>query len=159
METEIAAAHWSLGYLRSEQLPQIALTWLQAGFDSPAMRILAGESKPIMSEVGPLFERVLADLSIQVPSQPVAAMRLARNIAQAILSGCKPPYAGAKEIWSLSLDCEEANLPSVFGGLASEYEDFENYQHLKYYGEEHCKRVLKETESQIVEEARKLLAQ
>ena len=52
MKTEIAAARWSLGYLRSEEIPQIALVWLESGLDSPTMRVLAGEMNPIMSESG-----------------------------------------------------------------------------------------------------------
>jgi hypothetical protein len=156
METEIVAARWSLGYLGSEQLPQIALAWLEAGMDSPTMRVLAGEPEPVMSEVGPIFEQMLAELNIQVPSQSVAAVRLARRAAQEISNGTKSPYVGAREIWMLSLDCQEANIPIIFTGLASEYEDFADYQHRKYYGEEHCNRVLKEIETQIIEEADKL---
>ena len=110
-----------------------------------------------MSEVGPMFEQMLEELNISVPSQPQAAARLARHIAQEISDGIKSPYAGAREIWSLSLDCKTANIPQIFIGLASEYEDFGDHQHLKYYGDEHCQRVLKEIEARIIEEARKLL--
>ena len=76
METVIAAAYWSLGYLRSEQLPQIASAWMEAGLDSPTMRVLAGESQPIMSEVGPMYAQMLAELNIEVPTQPEAVKQL-----------------------------------------------------------------------------------
>jgi hypothetical protein len=157
MDTKLAAARWSLGYLSSEDLPQIALVWLQAGLDSPTTRILAADSQPIMSEVGPMFERVLAEHGIQVPTPALATIQLAQHVAHEIIVGIKAPHVGASEIAVLSRDNQEANLPLTFAGLASEYEDFDDVQHLKYYGEAKCRKVRQEIETQSVEEARKLL--
>ena len=157
METELAAANWNLGYLASEELPRIALAWLSTGLDSPSLRILAGESQPIMSEVGPMFERALQELNIPTPSPAEATMQIARHIAHEIVTGFRTPYAGAKEIWRLSSSCGTVDTLLAFVGQASDYEDFNDYQHLKYYGEEHCKKVVKEIEAEIIEEAHKLI--
>ena len=158
MKTKIAAALWSLNYLGSEQLPEIAAAWLEQGLSSPTMNILAGESQPMMSEVGPMFQRVLHELNVNIPSQAEAAGLLSKTIAQEIVDGKKSPNVGAEKIWSLATDWEDANIPLAFAGLASEHEDFRDYQHQKYYGEEYCKKVLWEIEQQIINDARKLLA-
>ena len=86
-------------------------------------------------------------------------MQLTRLIAQEILDGSKSPYTGAMEISAISSDYKQANIPLVFVGLASEYGEFGDYQHLAYYGKEHCDRVLEEIENQILEEAQKLTAE
>jgi hypothetical protein len=157
MDTKLAAARWSLGYLSSKDLPQIALAWLEAGIDSPTTRALAGDSQPIMSEVGPLFEHVFAEHNIPIPAPAVAALQLSQHIAHEVVVGIKAPHVGASEIAVISRDNQEANLPLAFAGLASEYEDFDDAQHAKYYGAARCEEVRQEIEAQIVEEARKLL--
>lgn len=153
----MAAALWSLNYLGSEQLPEIAAAWLAQGLSSPTMNILAGESQPLMSEVGPMFQRVLHELNVNIPSQAEAAELLSKTIAQEIVDGKKSLNVGAEEIWSLATDWKSASIPLVFAGLASEHEDFRDYQHQKYYGEKYCQQVLKDIEQRIVDEARKLL--
>jgi hypothetical protein len=159
METKLAAALWSLNDLGSEQLPGIACGWLENGISSPTLKILAGESQPIMSEVEPMFERVLQELNIDIPTQREATILLSKIIAQEIVDGKKSPYTGAREIWMLSTDCEAANVPLIFAGLASEHEDFHDFQNEKYYGKEHCQQVIRDIEHRIIDEARKLLAE
>jgi hypothetical protein len=158
METKLAAVLWSLNDLGSEQLPQIASAWLEKGLSSPSMLILAGESQTIMSEVGPIFERMLMELDIEIPSHTDAAILLSKNIAQEIVDGRKSPYTGAREIWMLSIDYPTI-IPTEFTGLASEHEDFRDDYHQKYYGEEHCKQVVREIEERIINEANKFLAE
>ncbi len=68
MNPKQTVALWALNRIYSEQLPQIALQWLELGLDSPTLRILAGERNPIMSEVGPMFEAVLEELEFVVPT-------------------------------------------------------------------------------------------
>jgi hypothetical protein len=158
MDIEVAAARWSLDHLKCHQLPQIAYEWLQAGLDTPALRVLAGEHDPIMSEVGPLFVRVLEELDVAIPAPPQAARQLARRVAQEITRSSKSPYEGAREIWMLQIDQQSAGLPLIFCGLASEYEDFSDDFHQKHYGEEHCSRVLRDIDQAIIKQANKLLA-
>jgi hypothetical protein len=157
METKMAAALWSLNNLGSGQLPEIASVWLENGFSSPTLIILASESQPIMSEVGPMFERVLQELNIDIPTQREATILLSKIIAQEIVDGKKSPYTGAREIWTLSTDCAAANLPLIFAGLTSEHEDFHDFQNERYYGKEHCQQVIRDIERRIVDEARKML--
>jgi len=157
MKTKMAAALWSLNYLGSEQLPEIAAAWLEQGLSSPTMNILAGESQPMMSEVGPMFERILHELNIDIPTPREAIILLSKIIAQEIVDCKKSPYTGAREIWMLSIDCEEANLPLIFVGLASEYEDFHDAYHQIFYRKKKSQKVIKDIERQIIEEARKWL--
>src|SRR5438874_1467210 len=111
MNIQLVAARWSLGYVASEEIPEIAVAALDMGLDSPATRMLAGEDKAIMSEVGPLFERMLAELNVGIPSQVTAVRQIACSYAGEILSGDMKPFAGARKILLLSLDWPAAGIP------------------------------------------------
>ena len=116
---------WALGRLPSEQLPQVATDWLAEGLDSPSLRQLAGAGSPVMSEVGPLFEKVLAELKIATPKKEEALMFLARLYAQQIIEGAVSPYDGARKIWwevANAFD-KRSQVLLAFVGAASELED------------------------------------
>ena len=68
MDLHIAAVKYTANALQSWHLPSIADQALSNGYYSDALVALASEAEPIMSNVGPLFERALADCSIQIPS-------------------------------------------------------------------------------------------
>lgn len=106
-----------------------------------------------------MFERVLLELNIDIPTQSEATILLSRIIAQEIVDGKKSPYSGAREIWALSNIYENVKTPFVFNGLASVIEDFHDYQNRRYYGEEHCQHVIRDIEQQIIDEACKLLSE
>jgi len=75
-----AAAFFKLGELDAPQLREIALAWLDQGFDARDLAVLASEPDPIMSDVGPMFERVLRNLGAASPP-----MEDARRTAEAIM--------------------------------------------------------------------------
>ena len=99
MTPEKAAAFYRVGYLWSERLPQLACDWLAAGSDSPSLRVLAGETSPIMSEVGPLFELTLKELGVSMPTELGALFVVAKSYCKAILNGNMTPYEGANVVW------------------------------------------------------------
>ena len=114
--------------LPSSELPELAVGALEAGFDSPALRQLAGELDPTWADSGPLFDRILLDLGITPLPRPEAADALARHYASQIVSGAVTPYEGASRIWwdvanECSDDPERWEQYSVFVGLGSEWED------------------------------------
>ena len=76
-------------------------------------------------EARALFDRALAEIRSEVPSKRDAVMRLARDIANGILSGMVAPGEGAKQIWDLSLRVPDEHLPELdsFVYAASEWED------------------------------------
>ncbi len=154
-----AIALWALGRIPSEQLPIIAYQWLEAGWDSPTLRILAGERNSIMSEVGPMFEAVLEELGFVVPALDNVVAYLARESAQKIVDGTVSPYDGACEIEQLAFEYSEAedgSIASEFAFLTLEYEEFALEIHIEYSDEDR-EQIRAELDARIVEEARKLI--
>lgn len=125
MDSALTLVLWSLGRLRSEELPIVAGEWLSKGLDSASLRLLAGETSPIMSDAGPLFEKCLAELGFVAPNKNEALLALAKHCAQEIVDGNVTPYEGAGRI------CREVasqmDHPSPlflsFVGAASELDD------------------------------------
>ena len=72
-----------------------------------------------------MFDRVLDELNIRRPSKRDAVIHLSRETAEKIVSGSKPPYEGAKQIWALTLLLPGEDLSEldsfVYG--ASEWEE------------------------------------
>ena len=160
MSPKHTVALWALGRIYSEQLPQIALRWLELGLDSLDLRILAGETNPIMSDVGPMFETVLEELEFAVPTFVEAIARLSSETAQKIVDGSVSPFEGACEIESFCVDYDsefETNFAFIFFNLTDQYREFNDHQRRAYYGEEHCRRVRHELDAKIIAEARKLM--
>jgi hypothetical protein len=124
-----AAALWALGELGSEQLPNVAATALERGFDSAALRQLAGELDATTATCEPLFRRALAELSIPFPDRRAAQIGVALYHARRIVDGTVSPYQGARAIWrGAAIDAQVDHSPNwhilvPFVGLASEYED------------------------------------
>ena len=125
----LAATRRHFDLLPSSELPQLAMSALEAGLDSPSLRHLAGELHPTWADSGPLFERVLNDFGIDTLSRPQAGHALARYYAEQIVSGTISPYEGARRIWwdvanAVWNDREVWKQYSLFVGLASEWEDY-----------------------------------
>ncbi len=115
----------ALGTLHGGRLPAIAVELLVAGRDTPSVRLLAGSVQPIMSEVGPLFERALRELGLAPLGKQQALRVVARHHAHAILSEEVEPYDGARLIWDeISHEYEPFDEISAFVGLASQIDDY-----------------------------------
>jgi hypothetical protein len=72
-----------------------------------------------------LFEDVLSELRLSVPTPREAMLILAHRIANDILAGAIPPRRGAEQIWRASLRVPEQRFPQLdtFVYAASEWED------------------------------------
>ena len=160
MDPKNTVALWALGRLYSEQLPQIALQWLELGLDSPTLRILAGETNPIMSDVGPMFETVLEELEFAVPARDDVVTQFLKGVSCRIVAGTVLPYEGACEIERILYDYEDVadeKFSGIFEFLTLEYEEFVHEIHRKY-SEAQRQRIKAELDAKIIEEARKILA-
>ena len=122
---ELVAAQLALGLVLPEELPRVAVDALEAGCDSPSLRVLAGLTMTEIGEARQLFDRVLGELQLRNASRQQAVVQLAKERAREILSGERSPYQGAKEIWQLSLRLHEVHLPELdsFIYYASEWEN------------------------------------
>jgi len=85
MDLESAASFWVLGLLRNEDLPAVAADALEAGVDTPALRILAGEGDPDVGELNRLFSKVLEESRTEVPNRSSAMSNAARYHAERII--------------------------------------------------------------------------
>lgn len=81
-------------------MPGIAADLLEAGFDSPALRRLAGEMQVNGSaEIEPLVGRMFRELGIGYPLQEKEANLIAsRQIAREVIAGSRNAWAAANHI-------------------------------------------------------------
>jgi hypothetical protein len=123
VDLEIAAARLTLGKLTSEEALFAASAALDSGVYSESLGLLAYE-EPVWSQVGPLFERALKELTIPIPSRQAASLVLAREYARRIVAGEVSPYEGARRIcWEVANEPDADPSLTEFVGLASEWED------------------------------------
>src|SRR3954452_16663594 len=87
------------GSLASEDLPEIATEALVRGLDSPALRVLAGQSRDDVRDSAELFRVALDELDIDLPDADSAQWYLARRAAGDIVAGRIRPAHGATELW------------------------------------------------------------
>ncbi len=123
----LTAARLRLDFLLpSSELPTMAASALEAGLDSPSLRLLAGELHPTWAESGPLFHRALQELGIMPLSRPEAGITLVRHLAEQILTDAVAPYDGACAISDVANSFWEEELwlrLSIFIGLVCEWQD------------------------------------
>jgi len=124
MQLDTVVARFRLGIVPASELPAVAAGALEAGFDSPAVRQLAGADGQDSEDLKKLFEKSLAELGLSIPTQDEAGLLVARSIAEEVVSGSLKPYEGAKQIWGrVYVRNPKLDALKVFVGLASEYED------------------------------------
>jgi len=89
-------ARWYCSLVGPENMPSFAADALEAGFDGPSLRRLAGLMKPSALDVGDLFERTLQEIgTIKVQSHEQAIVFLSRRTAMDIVEGRIEPVHGA----------------------------------------------------------------
>lgn len=77
-------------------MPGFATEALEAGYDGPALRRLAGLIKPNSMDVGDLFQRALLEIgTVKILSQEEAVFFLSRIVATDIVEGRIDPQRGA----------------------------------------------------------------
>src|SRR5881296_1271755 len=144
-DPNLTIAQWVLGQIASERLPLVAQDALEAGLDSPALRELAGEANPAMSDAGPIFDRALKELGLALMTRSEAGLVLAKMYARQILTGAFGPYEGARRIWREAWNRECDERLSSFVYWASEYEE-----HLDPDRRTECERGILEAARQLV---------
>jgi hypothetical protein len=77
-------------------MPGFAADALEAGFDGPSLRKLAGLVQPTFRDVGDLFQKALLDIgTIKIQTQEQAVFALSRLTAADIVEGRVEPIEGA----------------------------------------------------------------
>lgn len=144
MQLKEAILAYALGGPVSDALPAVGLEALEAGYDSPSLRKLAGCGRADPSKmVQELFERSVNELGLVIPAPPEAGLAMAKIVAQDVLSGRYGPYDGARRIWGLRSRFPDLKQLTIFVGLASEYEDDEAHRDEYVRGiMEECRRLV-----------------
>jgi hypothetical protein len=90
-------AKWYCSKVGPEDMPRFAADALEAGYDGPALRRLAGLIKPTSRDVGDLFRNALLEIGkVKIQSKEQAVFSLSRETAADILQGRIDPVRGAE---------------------------------------------------------------
>ena len=101
MTFEYEEALYRLGLLPGERLPDVAIAMLEAGFDSQAIRELAGLSAPTRRDAGPLFEEALEAVRAQRISVDDAPAIVRDRWISDIAEGREEPLRGVARLNSI----------------------------------------------------------
>lgn len=98
-------AKYVTGNLTTDQLPDIGVTGLEEGLDTPSLCILAGLGKnesPFL--IHHYFKLTLEELKIKLPDKRQAAIEYAMALVDEILDGIKDVINGTREIRYKAID-------------------------------------------------------
>jgi hypothetical protein len=125
LDPELLQARWVLGGIEPEQLVAIAVSALEQGFDGTALQQLAGLSRPTLSDLGTLPERVFAAMGLKPINQDEAVARLlARGepFTSAVISALRQAFPEFEERW-------KKHVASWGGNSAGSYNDMGEFVH------------------------------
>jgi hypothetical protein len=123
MPFSLNEARWWFGWINPRDLPKIAAEALAQGYDTSALRQLAGLDANSRLDPGQLFRTALQELGRPSLSRVEAGKAIARHFASEIVNGKISPFKGCNEIYKVQRHCEELEgdlLP--FAGYSSEPE-------------------------------------
>jgi hypothetical protein len=137
----VAAARYRLGYLKSAELPGLASKAMDAGVMGDDLAELVCTRESVMSEHGPMFERVLRQCEIAMPSEEEAVDCLLRECIKGIASGETSTRDGLYDVWSdfylghffLPGALERKGLSDLIGAYYF-YDQFEEPDGVSYEG-------------------------
>jgi hypothetical protein len=114
---QILAARWVTHDLYGEDMPSIAASLLEAGYDTPALCRLAGEIQVACSaDVEDLVARMFRELHVPYPiKDDEAKMIFSRQIAREVIAGNRNPWAAANlshQMWRWHSENADLNLIS-----------------------------------------------
>jgi hypothetical protein len=115
----LLAARWAVHDLYGEDMPGIAADLLDAGFDSPSIRRLAGEMNVrSSSDVESLVRAMFGELAVRYPPSHLEAnLIFSRQIAREVIAGVRNPWAAANKLEISIWGWHAPNLPlgEIFG--------------------------------------------
>jgi hypothetical protein len=96
----LLAAKWVSHDLYGEDMPKVAADLLEAGYDSPSLRRLAGETQvPSSAHIETLVGRVFRELGVRYPvSEQQAKIVVTRQIAREVIAGKRNAWAAASHL-------------------------------------------------------------
>jgi hypothetical protein len=125
----------------AEELPDLACELLSHGFDTPAVRELAGLQNPTLREARPVFERVLRELKRPAMGRLEAATVVARGLADQVITGHIAPLEAAARG---ALLCPDFDYPDVLTYFLACHDDYECFPRDRATIDEDVRRRCKE---------------
>jgi hypothetical protein len=99
MEPIEAFALYKLGKLSSDKIVSLANDWLEMDLYTESIGELSMVTNPIMSDVGPIFERAMQELKIKEPTKIDAANTIIYIILKRIVANEISPDEGASFLY------------------------------------------------------------
>ena len=159
-------AKYVTGNMTSDQLPEIGMTGLEEGLDTPSLCILAGLSKNESPfEIEHYFNLALDELKIALPDKREAALEYAIGIVDEIIGGKKDLITGTREIRYKAIDSydfysetKQYCYDSI--GFEKAYGLFDTFEELSnadspWQTEKTNEQLLTETKTELFEELKK----
>ena len=159
-------AKYVTGNMRTDQLPEIGMTGLEEGLETPSLCILAGLSKnenPFQIEH--YFKQTLEELKIELPNKRQAAINYSLAIVEEILEGKKDVIEGTREIrykaigsYDFFSESKQYCYDSI--GFETAYGVFDTYDELStadrpWQTEKTNEQLMSEVKQQLIEELKK----
>lgn len=145
-DPKLLAAKWYALKLFPEEVPQAAADALEAGFDGPALRRLAGLICPTLVDIQPWIEKALGEIGQVEPlSQEEGLLKIAEPVARHILDGSLDPLEGCRRLAGYAM---AAGYPGCLVGFFQ----IDDEPILGEYA-----REKKAREKDVIEEARRFL--
>ncbi len=159
---------YKLGKLNSDRIVSIANSWIENEMYTESLGELCMISNPIMSDVGPLFEKAMNDLQINEPTRIEAAEIIIHLTLERIVNNEVEPDEGASFLyWDVhhELFDEFPDKEYVGDSLGLEYIflwlreiwDCRDGSRLSYYTDLSRPEAEKKFKEHLVEEAKKFL--
>jgi hypothetical protein len=162
-----AAARYVVGAVTSDWLREIANTSLEAGLYSPCIAEIATADHPILSEVGPLFEKAVGEVGLAMPSRQQALWDVASFHLRRISDGEVVPRRGLAELLhdlhdDLYEDAKEFFADSLYlhnlMGCYYGYDDLEERPNEVSFKGKYGNEAMAAVDAEIVEMAREWLS-
>ncbi|HEY6969785.1 MAG TPA: hypothetical protein VJA94_11315 [Candidatus Angelobacter sp.] len=141
------AARWYASLLFPEDVPEFAADALEAGFDGPALRRLAGLIRPTSVDIYPWIDAALKEIGQVEPlSTEAALIEVGRDVARRIVNGSLAPSDGCRILAGYAM---RAGYPAELTG-------FFQIDDEPLWGE--YSRTQEERDSAILAEAREFIS-
>jgi len=141
-DPKLIEAKLTLKRIGPEQMPSLACDALEAGLDGPSIRRLAGLINPSGWEMDQILRKFMAETGLgQIPLS-VAALRLASDLAQRILSEGLDPLNFTGHFYRLFVDAAYPAAIQEAAFLDDEKEILDYTGQTKAEFREHARQVL-----------------
>lgn len=127
---QLFLAKFACGDIHGEDTPALAADLLEAGFDFPSLRRLAGETQiRSHADAAELMERIAREAGLPVPF-PIRQARLmvSRQIARRVIAGERDPWRGAVDlqgIWGWRSDAGHGAIRAILSAADDDVWDDE----------------------------------